>query len=62
METTNIIGAGNKKLHIVNTTVFCAILFIGGMASLLMKKQEVSEMENRKLASFPAYSDSSFWG
>ncbi len=51
----------NRKLHLVNVIVFCSILLIGSIASLAMKKKSVSEMENRKLASFPKYSDSIFW-
>jgi hypothetical protein len=47
-----------KKIHITNVIIFCALLFAGGIASLSMKKTAVSEMENRKLASFPQYSDS----
>ncbi len=51
----------NKKLHIANVIVFCAVLLGGGILSLAMKKKSVSEMENRKLATFPAYSDSALW-
>ncbi|MBC7873430.1 MAG: hypothetical protein H7Y01_05510 [Ferruginibacter sp.] len=51
----------NKKIHLVNVTVFCVILVLGGIASLAMKKDSVSVMENRKLATFPVYSDSTLW-
>jgi len=51
----------NNKIHLVNVIVFGGILLLGGIASLAMKKQSVSEMENRKLASFPEYTDSTFW-
>jgi hypothetical protein len=51
----------NKKIHLVNVIIFCAILLIGGIASLAMKKGSVSEMENRNLTQFPAFTDSAFW-
>ena len=51
----------NKKIHLVNVIVFCGILLLGGIASLAMKKDAVSEIENRKLTQFPAFSDSAFW-
>jgi DHHW protein len=51
----------NKKIHIVNVIIFCSLLLLGGIASLAMKKEKVSVMENRKLAVFPEYSDSTFW-
>ncbi len=51
----------NRKIHLVNVVVFCTILLVGGIASLAMKKNSVSEMENRKLAAFPKFSDSTFW-
>src|SRR5258706_4110528 len=51
----------NKKIHLVNVIVFCGILLLGGIASLAMKKDSVSVMENRKLAAFPKYSDSALW-
>ena len=51
----------NKKIHLANVMVFCGLLLLGGIASLAMKKATVSEMENRKLASFPVYSDSTLW-
>lgn len=53
--------AANKNLHIVNLAIFCGLLFTGGIASLVMSKDKVSAMENRKLASFPEYSDSALW-
>lgn len=51
----------NKKIHLINVVVFCTVLLLGAIASLAMKKQSVSVMENRKLAQFPTYSDSTFW-
>lgn len=51
----------NKKIHIVNVIVFCSLLLLGGIASMAMKKEKVSVMENRKLAEFPQYTDSTFW-
>jgi hypothetical protein len=51
----------NRKIHLVNVIVFCTILLVGAAASLAMKKESVSIMENRKLATFPKYSDSTFW-
>src|SRR5690606_36658171 len=53
--------AKNQKIHRTNVVVFCSILLLGAVLSLTMKKQEVSDMENRKLASFPEYNDSIFW-
>jgi hypothetical protein len=61
MEATTINTVSNKKMHLVNVVIFCVILLLGGIASLAMKKQTVSVMENRKLAVFPNYSDSLFW-
>lgn len=51
----------NKKIHLVNVILFCCLLLAGGIASLAMKKENVSVMENRKLAAFPEYTDSTFW-
>lgn len=50
-----------RKIDLANVIVFGSILLIGGIASLAMKKNTVSEMENRKLAGFPKYSDSTLW-
>jgi len=61
MEVTNISEAKSKRIHTVNVVVFCGLLFAAGIASLAMKKSGISEMENRKLTSFPAYTDSAFW-
>ena len=61
MEEPSINTVSNKKLHIVNVAVFCGLLLTGGVASLVMKQQTISIMENRKLAVFPVYSDSLFW-
>ncbi|MBK8311883.1 MAG: hypothetical protein IPL04_14255 [Chitinophagaceae bacterium] len=51
----------NKKIHVTNVIVFCTLMLLGGLASIAIKKNDVSEMENRKLASFPPYSDSALW-
>lgn len=45
-------------MQVMNTVVFVALLAAGGLASLFLPKPQVSEMENRKLAAFPVYSDS----
>lgn len=50
-----------KTIHVVNVLVFCVLLAAGVIASAVMKSKGVSEVENRKLASFPKYSDSTFW-
>ena len=47
-----------QRIQIINVVVFCVILVTGGMISLFSKKEQVSEMENRKLATFPSFSDS----
>lgn len=47
-----------RPVQVMNTVVFVALLAAGGLASLFLPKPQVSEMENRKLASFPVYSDS----
>lgn len=51
----------NKNIYLFNVIVFCAILLIGGIASLAMNKDSISVLENRKLAAFPQYGDSTFW-
>lgn len=51
----------NKRVHLVNVIVFSGILLLGGIASLAMKTDSVSEIENRKLTAFPAFTDSAFW-
>lgn len=53
--------ATNKKIHLANVIIFCSVLLVGAIASLAMKKETVSVMENRKLAQFPTYTDSTFW-
>ncbi len=58
IENTN---PSNKKIHIVNVVIFCGLLLFGAVASLAMKKDSVSVIENRKLAVMPVYSDSLFW-
>ena len=50
-----------KNIRIVNVLLILAVLAGGGIVSISMKKQTVSEMENRKLASFPKFSDSALW-
>jgi len=57
----NMSESTNKKIHLVNVIVFCGILLLGGIASIAMKKDPVSVMENRKLETFPKYSDSTLW-
>ena len=49
-----------RYLRIMNIVVFVLLLTVGSIASLVMKKPTVSEMENRKLTEFPIYSDSTF--
>ena len=56
MSEKKVIG---ERIQIINVAVFCILLIAGGITSLMMKKRAVSEMENRSLAKFPAYSDSS---
>jgi hypothetical protein len=51
----------NSRTDLINVIVFCGILVLGGIASVVMKKDSVSVMENRKLATFPKYSDSTLW-
>ncbi|MBI3136997.1 MAG: hypothetical protein HYZ15_00270 [Sphingobacteriales bacterium] len=51
----------NRRIQVVNVTLFCSLLLLGGTASLLLKKTELSLTENRKLASFPVFSDSALW-
>lgn len=46
---------------IINAVLFVVLLTVGGIASLTLKKASVSEMENRKLAQFPEFSDSTLW-
>ncbi|HPG10096.1 MAG TPA: DHHW family protein [Chitinophagaceae bacterium] len=50
-----------KNIRIINVLLILAVLAGGGIVSISMKKQTVSEMENRKLASFPKFSDSALW-
>lgn len=50
-----------NTINIINVTIFTLVLGIGGLVSLSMKKQAVSEIENRQLTPFPAYSDSALW-
>lgn len=55
------ISKERKTIQVVNAILFVVLLTVGGVASLTMKKASVSEMENRQLAQFPEYSDSSLW-
>jgi hypothetical protein len=49
-----------RYLRVMNIVVFVLLLTVGSIASLVLKKPTVSEMENRKLTEFPIYSDSTF--
>ncbi len=51
----------NRRIQVINVSLFCGLLLLGGVISLAMKKEAVSETENRKLTAFPVYTDSSFW-
>ncbi len=51
----------NRTIQLINLIIFCSILLAGGIISLAMKKEGVSVSENRKLANFPNYTDSTFW-
>lgn len=51
----------DHRIHLINVVIFCSILLLGGIASLAMKKEKISVMENRTLASFPKYTDSVLW-
>ena len=51
----------SRRIQVVNVAVFCGLLLLGGIASLAMKKETVSETENRRLTQFPVYSDSALW-
>ena len=51
----------HQTSHIINVIVFCGLLLSGGIASMMLKKETVSVMENRKLASFPVYSEKTLW-
>lgn len=50
-----------NTIRIVNVVIILTLLAVGGIASLTMKKEKISEMENRKLTSFPVFSDSALW-
>lgn len=50
-----------KNINIINVTAFMLILGIGGIISISARKQGVSEIENRRLTPFPAFSDSALW-
>ena len=54
----NEIKSSPQYLQVINVALFVSLLTIGGIASLSIKSAGVSEMENRKLAKFPTYSDS----
>lgn len=51
----------SRTIQVINVTLFCSLLLLGGIVSLSMKKKDISETENRKLARFPVYSDSALW-
>ncbi|MBI5858169.1 MAG: hypothetical protein HZB42_11055 [Sphingobacteriales bacterium] len=55
------ISKDRKTIMIINAILFVVLLAVGGVASLTLKKETVSEMENRKLARFPEFSDSALW-
>lgn len=50
-----------RKIQIINVVLFVVLLTVGGIASLIPKKETVSEIENRKLTPLPKFSDSLFW-
>ncbi len=50
-----------KKIHWINILLCVSLLTTGGILSFSSKKEMISETENRQLAGFPAFSDSSFW-
>lgn len=56
-ETKNI----SKGAQIINIMLFVGLLTIGGIASLVPKKEAISEIENRKLTPMPIYTDSALW-
>lgn len=47
--------------QLLNVLVFVGLLTFGGVYSLFARKEKISEKENRALADFPIYQDSSFW-
>jgi hypothetical protein len=55
------VSKGRKMIQVINTILFVGLLTAGGIASITMKKADVSEMENRKLTPLPRYSDSALW-
>lgn len=50
-----------RPLQLINIILFVSLLTIGGLYSLISPKQTISEKENRRLTSFPVFSDSLFW-
>ncbi len=50
-----------RYLQVINVMAFTGLVFFAGIASFVMRREAVSSIENRKLAQFPAYSDSTFW-
>jgi hypothetical protein len=50
-----------KIMQLINTLLFVGLLTVGGIASVTMKKANISKMENRKLTPLPQYSDSDLW-
>jgi hypothetical protein len=55
------VSGGRKMIQVVNTILFVGLLTAGGIASVTMKKADVSAMENRKLTPLPKYTDSALW-
>lgn len=51
----------SKGVQLLNIILFVGLLAVGGIASLVPKKDAISELENRKLTPLPVYSDSFFW-
>ncbi len=50
-----------RRTQLINVILFVGLLTVGGIASLVPKKETISEIENRKLTPFPTYSDSALW-
>lgn len=61
MKTITEIMKAERTIRVINVILVLGLLAFGGVISLSMKKNTVSEMENRKLASFPVFSDSALW-
>lgn len=50
-----------NTIRIINVAFIIGLLTFGGIASLVMKKETVSQMENRKLTPLPVFSDSALF-